>query len=242
MTLRLSTGLRNALLDKKATANNIINASDISFEDGTGTDGRDRILSVAEDMSVYVKRSKITVSGSTLNDGSYEVLAHATGYVEVAAGSLSTETAITAGDVTLVGATGGSFSDLFQNCICDIYTGSQPVNADSAETGSKLLSITLSSGAFTGGISTNGLNFGEVISGVLGKEVGEVWSGIGLVAGTAGWFRFYANDYTTGASTSAIRMDGAVATSGAQFNISNTSISVGATTTVDSVALTLPAN
>ena len=86
------------------------------------------------------------------------------------------------------------------------------------------------------------MNFGEVSSGVLSKEVGEVWSGLGLVSGTAGWFRVYDNSYTTGTSTSAVRFDGNIATSGAQFNISNTAITKDGTTTVDSVALTLPAN
>lgn len=240
MALRLSTGLRNALLDEKAVANNLMVGTTISFEDGTGTDSRDRIVDSGSGLANFVKRGKVTVSGSTSNDGSYEILAVAAGYLEIAAGSLTTEAA---GDtVILAGATGGSFSDLFQNCVCDIYSGSQPSDADSAETGTKLVSITLSSGAFVGGSATNGLNFGEVASGVLAKESGETWSGLGIAAGTAGWFRIYDNSYTTGASTSAIRFDGAVATSGYQFNISNTSITVGGTTTVDSVSLTLPAS
>ena len=241
MALRISTGLRDAILDKKATANNLITATDISFEDGTGTDGRDRILSVAEDMSVFVKRSKITVSGSTSNDGSYEVLASATGYVEVAAASLTTEAA---GDQVIVAsASGGSISDLFQNGVIDVYSGAQPTTADLTETttSTKLVTITLSSGAFVAGSPTNGINFGEVINGVLSKEVGETWSGVGLSAGTAGWFRLYDNSYTTGASSTAVRLDGSVATSGSQFNMTNTTVAVGATSTVDSVSLTLPA-
>jgi len=240
MALRLSTGLRNALLDEKATANNLITGTTISFEDGTGTDSRDRIVDSGNGLASFVKRGKVTVSGSTSNDGSYEVLAVAAGYLEVAAGSLSDEDA---GDqVILAGATGGSFSDLFQNCVIDVYSGSQPNNADSAETGTKLVTITLSSGAFSGGSATNGLNFGEVASGILSKEAGEVWSGIGLADGTAGWFRAYDNSYTTGASTSAIRFDGSVATSGSQFNMVSTQINIDATNTVTSVALTLPAN
>jgi hypothetical protein len=239
MALRLSTGLRNALLDEKATANNLMVGTTISFEEGTGTDSRDRIIDSGDGLAGFVRRGKITVSGTSSNDGSYEILAVAAGYIEVAAGSLSTEAA--GGTVILAGATGGSFSDIFQNCICDIYSGSQPANADAAETGTKLCTITLSSGAFSGGSATNGLNFGEVSSGVLSKEAGEVWSGVGLASGTAGWFRFYDNNYTTGASTTAVRFDGSVATSGGQLNISNTTITVGGTTTVDSVALTFPA-
>lgn len=240
MAFRLSTGLRNALLDQKAAANNLLTRIDFSFEDGTGTDARDRIISATGGLDVFVKRSKITISGSTSNDGTYEVLASADGYIEIAAGSLSTEAA---GDQVIVaGAYGGSFSDLFQNGVIDVYSGSQPTNADTTETGygTKLVTITLSSGAFSAGSPTNGINFGEVSSGVLAKEAAEVWSGVGLANGTAGWFRFYDNSKTTGASTSAIRFDGAVATSGSQFNMTNTNVTTGATTTVDAVALTLP--
>lgn len=241
MALRLSTGLRNAILDKKATANNLITATDISFEDGTGTGGRDRILSVGEDLSVFPKRSKITVSGSTSNDGSYEVLASATGYIEIAAASLTSE--IAGDQVILAGATGGSISDLFQNAVIDVYSGTQPTTADLTETSGsvKLVTITLSSGAFVSGSSTNGINFGEVSAGVLSKESGETWSGVGLANGTAGWFRLYDNSYTTGASSTAVRLDGSVASSGAQFNMTNTTVVTGATSTVDSVSLTLPA-
>lgn len=241
MALRLSTGLRNAILDKKATANNLITATDISFEDGTGTGGRDRILSVGEDLSVFPKRSKITVSGSTSNDGSYEVLASATGYIEIAAASLTSE--IAGDQVILAGATGGSISNLFQNAVIDVYSGTQPTTADLTETSGsvKLVTITLSSGAFVSGSSTNGINFGEVSAGVLSKESGETWSGVGLANGTAGWFRLYDNSYTTGASSTAVRLDGSVASSGAQFNMTNTTVVTGATSTVDSVSLTLPA-
>ena len=240
MALRLSTGLRNALLDKKAEAANLIVATTISFESGTGTSGRDRILDSGNSLGDYIRRDTVTVSGSTSNDGNYEILAVANGYLEIAPSSLTNESA---GDtVVLAGARGGAFVDLFRNCIVDVFTGSQPVSADAAETGSKLLSITLSSGPFTAGSPVNGINFGEVASGVLHKEAGEVWSGLGLVAGPAGWFRFYANDYVLGASLTAIRMDGGVATSGSQFNLSNTSIAVRGTTTVDSVSLTLPAS
>jgi len=240
MALRLSTGLRNALLDEKATANNLMVGTTISFEEGTGTDSRDRIVDSGDGLASFVRRGKVTVSGSTSNDDAYEILAVAAGYIEIAAGSLTTEVA---GDtVILAGATGGSFSDLFQNSVLEIYSGSQPANADSDDTGTKLAVITLSSGAFSSGSPTNGINFGEVSSGVLAKEAGEVWSGVGLAAGTAGWFRLYDNSYTTGASTSAVRLDGSVATSGGQLNMTNTSITIGGTTTVDSVALTMPAS
>jgi len=242
MALRLSTGLRNALLSNKAEAENLVTGTTISFGDGTGTGGRDQILDSGNGLAGFEKRRKITVSGSSggTNDGTFEILSVAAGAIEVAAGSFSSESA--SEQIILASADGGSISDIFRNCVIDVYSGAQPSNADSGETGTKLVSITLSSGAFVAGAAANGLNFDEATAGVLAKDTDEVWSGEGLADGTAGWFRIYANAYTTGASSSAVRLDGSVSTSGGQFNMSNTAITDGGTTTVDSVSLTMPAS
>jgi hypothetical protein len=131
-------------------------------------------------------------------------------------------------------------AEVFTDFTIDFYTGSQPPSSDVAETGQKLLSITLNSGAFTSGSPTNGLEFGAEASQVLHKKAGEVWSGVGLVDGVAGWARIYGNTKITGSSTTAIRWDLSVGTSGAQINMSNTSIVTGATTTIDTVNIPMP--
>ena len=135
---------------------------------------------------------------------------------------------------------GKSFADALANGVIDIYTGAQPLDADNAETGTKLVRITLGSGAFTPGIATNGINFDTVVSGILLKAVAEVWSGLGLADGVAGWYRFYDNDVTTGSSTTAIRYDGAIASSGSQLNMSNQNVTNGGTVTIDSAEIELP--
>lgn len=239
MALRFSTGLRDALQEKKAQVNNAITATTVSFGDGTGSGGRDQILDSGNGLAGFHKYDKITVEGSTSNDGTYEILSVAAGVVAVAAGSLTTEAA--GNQVILASARGGSMCDLFRHGVLDIRSGTQPASADDAESGSSLCLITLSSGAFTAGVDTNGLNINDAVAGVIGKYTGEVWSGQGLAAATAGWFRFYDNSKTTGASTTAVRFDGAIGTSGRELNMSNTTISVGGTTTIDTVALTLPA-
>jgi hypothetical protein len=239
MAFRLSTGLRNALLDEKAEALNLMTATTISFEDGTGTSGRDQILDSGDGLGDFIVGDKITVAGSTSNNVTAEILGVTAAAIEVAAGTLATEDA---GDpVVLASARGGSFSDLFRQGVMRIYSGTQPATADAAETGTLLCTISQSSAAFTKDVFANGLRLGAVASGVLAKEAGDVWSGVGVAAGTAGWFRFYDNSLTTGESTSAIRFDGAVATSGSQCNMANTAVTVGGTSTVDTVALTLPA-
>jgi len=137
---------------------------------------------------------------------------------------------------------GKSLADLLANGRLDIRSGAQPTSADAAETGTLLNSITLASGAFTPGQATNGLNFGAPSAGVLPKETPGVWSGVCLADGTAGHFRFYANDVVQGANaTTAIRMDGAISTSGAEINMSNLAMVLGGTTTIDGFNITLPA-
>lgn len=134
-----------------------------------------------------------------------------------------------------------SFKDLFADGVLEIYSGAQPTDPDAAETGTKLVRITVSSGAFTPGAATNGLEFGDAASGAIAKAAAETWSGVVLATGVAGWFRFYDNDYDDGADATAIRFDGACGTSGAQLILSSTSMTAGATITIDSFSITLPA-
>lgn len=136
----------------------------------------------------------------------------------------------------------GSLKDLLADGVIGIFSGSQPADADTVESGTLLVLITESSGAFTGGVATNGLEFGDAAAGVIAKASGEVWSGVGLVTGTAGWFRFYDNGYVTGASSTEIRFDGSVSTSGAQLNLSSTTITLSATHTIDAFTITMPAS
>jgi hypothetical protein len=135
-----------------------------------------------------------------------------------------------------------AFDTAFANGIIDIYSGSQPATADAAETGTKLARITLASGAFTPGVGTNGLNFDTAADGSIAIDSGEVWSGVGLAAGTAGWFRFYANDVVSGASTVAVRFDGVCGVGTGELRLSSLTVAVGATISVDSATITQPAS
>ena len=134
----------------------------------------------------------------------------------------------------------------YTNGILCLFNGTQPADSNDAEgAGSLLAKITLASGAFEGGTATNGINFDDPVSGVLSKAEAETWSGNGLVAAGAGtvatWFRFYANAYTTGASTSAVRFDGAISTaSTAELQLSVTTIVEGSPVVIDTFTYTPP--
>lgn len=239
MALRLSTGLRNALAEQKAEAEIIIvAASTISFTEGDGPNGGDLINDSGNGLSGDPKKM-VTIYGSTSNNVTAEVLSVESdgSAIEVTAGALTAE--IAGDDVTIVMANGGSFSDLFRNGVMRIYPGTQPADADTTEGVTALVEISLASATFAVG-GENGINFGAAVAGVLAKAADETWSGVATGTNTAGWFRFYDKNRTTGASTTAIRFDGSIAQSGAQLNMSNTSIVSAGTTTIDSVALTIP--
>jgi len=138
----------------------------------------------------------------------------------------------------LVGPLG--FAGSFDRGVIEVYTGPQPASANNAVTGVLLGVITLASGAFVPGSPDNGLTFDVPSNGAVTKS--GVWSFVGVAAGTAGWFRLKANAPDSGqSSTAAVRMDGSCATAGADLNISNISVAVGAPNTVDTFVYTQPA-
>lgn len=125
----------------------------------------------------------------------------------------------------------------------DIFTGSQPVSADAVETGTKLVRISSTSGT---NYSTDGLRFGTSSAGIIGLTV-LAWSGKIIVAGVAGWFRFYGTGATSGVAGSAgtngtiARMDGVCGISGAELNLTHTNLSLDSTLTITAANINQPA-
>jgi hypothetical protein len=140
----------------------------------------------------------------------------------------------------LVGTGGQGFGEIMNGGWIDIYTGSQPLHADYVETGTKLARISSTSGTAL----ADGLKFGSAAAGVL--PIGTpAWSGVILATGVAGWFRFYASAGTAiggyaGTSGTAIRFDGAIGISGSELDLTHTSLTVGATITLNEANVTQP--
>jgi hypothetical protein len=125
--------------------------------------------------------------------------------------------------------------------VIEIYTGAQPASANDPVSGTLLGTVTLNGAAFTPGSATNGLTFAAAADGAVSKSATN-WQFTGLATGSAGWFRFKGNAVDAGgSSTSAIRLDGSIATSGGDMTIGNINVTVGAPNTVDQFVLTYPA-
>ncbi|MBO7670859.1 MAG: hypothetical protein J6S60_09755 [Oscillospiraceae bacterium] len=135
-----------------------------------------------------------------------------------------------------------TFAEDFQNGVLAIYSGTQPASADDSETGELLCLITKDGGGFTAGSPDNGLNFTRTEqAGTVSKAEGEEWMGTAVANGTAGWFRFYDNNYTTGASETAKRFDGSIGTStDAEMQITNPALTKGGKIVIEAFPVTLP--
>ena len=123
-------------------------------------------------------------------------------------------------------------------CVLNLYSGTQPSSADSAPGGTStlLVSITVDGGA-------TGLTFDAPVAGVLSKAAAETWEGTAVATGTVGWFRMYESGGDPSVlSTTESRIDGTVATSGGDVNISSTAITSGANQTVTDFDITMPAS
>jgi hypothetical protein len=114
------------------------------------------------------------------------------------------------------------------------------------------LSFTIANGGGTGTISAltssvlaattvNSLKLGLPAAGVIAKNA-DVWSGVALATGTAGYFRLVTNQDDGTLSNTQIRLQGNVSTSGAELNLSNINLTLGATQTIDTFQLTEPAS
>jgi hypothetical protein len=87
----------------------------------------------------------------------------------------------------------------------------------------------------------NTIQFGPPTVGAISKN-SDVWSGVNVATGVASYFRFcLPNDpHTLDSSYIYPRIQGTIAPSGSDLDMSNTSLTKDATTTIDNYTLTLP--
>lgn len=109
---------------------------------------------------------------------------------------------------------------------------------------STVTTMTKTDANMAGGVAAvNGLRYGFPSSAAISKLATQTWSGTNANSGTAGWYRAYGSVADTGALDSGliyIREDGAISTSGAELNMSSTSLTAAATTTISTWTRTIP--
>jgi hypothetical protein len=100
-------------------------------------------------------------------------------------------------------------------------------------------------GSVAGVNPANGLKMDyNAADGVMTKDTTQSWTGAALVTGTAGWFRYKGSVVDAGSLDSNdvfLRMDGTIATSGAEMNMSSTAVVAAAVQTVSEFEFTIPA-
>jgi hypothetical protein len=133
---------------------------------------------------------------------------------------------------------GGALKGALDGGLINIYSGTPPLQADDAlssvATNTLLCTISLASAG-------TGISFDTAASaGVLNKAPAQTWSGVNAATNTATFFRHVASGDTGASSTSAYRIQGTIATAGADLNLSSVSLTSGATQTVDYYSVALP--
>jgi hypothetical protein len=129
-----------------------------------------------------------------------------------------------------------AIQDIFYGGFLEVFAGVQPASPDTNTTGSTLLFTLYSNGTSTG------LHFDDSASGILTKLTGEVWSGTAGADGTASWFRLKTAGDSGATGTLEERLDGSIATSGADMIMSNTLVVISSLQSCTTFQLTLPAS
>lgn len=252
MTIRLSTSLRNAIVGYSGFAAAFSGAT---LEVRTGTqpataDAADTgtlLGTVTLSSGAYTPETPasqtITISGTS---GSVDTVTVGTVNI-IPQGSVAfdTDTTTTAAALRDAIIRNGLYKATSSGAVVTVIA---PAGTGDMHNGLALSTTTTtltatSGGNIAGGVSAvNGLKFSAPSAGSISKL--GVWSFTGIAVGTAGHFRIKASASDAGGVDSTAtypRMDGSIATSGADMNLSNLSITVGAPTTIDTLTVTMPA-
>lgn len=254
MALRLSTGLRTFLMRAGSFKN--------AFENGVL-----KIYTGSQPSTADTAVSGTLLNTISLASGAVTSEVLATGTVTLTGGNSGTISSLTVNSVQLLAAAVSYDTDLSttatalatainDNITVPKYTASasgavvtisaMPMTGTTPNgyvvASSVTGTLTKSDVNMAGGVAAvNGLTFGNTASGVISKT--GTWSGVAVATGTAGWFRLQGSATDAGStSTTLLRLDGNISTSGANLNMSSTSITSGATSTIDQFDITMPAS
>ncbi|HYF28572.1 MAG TPA: hypothetical protein VD931_22725 [Baekduia sp.] len=256
MALRLSAALRNALLEtgslKHMMSNCVLKVYTGSQPATAETAPSGTLLVTYSNASGAITREVLSVGSVDLTGGSsgsvdaitvnsIAILPSAVTYTTSLANTASlVATAINNNPKNLLFTADVSDTDKI-NIRAKPGLGSLPNGWVVAST---VTTLTKTDSNMAGGVTAvNALTWGDSAAGVLVKHPSETWSGVAAATGTAGWFRIEAAVSDAGGTDSSeaiLRIDGAIATSGAELNMASTSITASAVQTISSFSITIP--
>ncbi len=247
MALRLSTGLRNAMVARKGLPHAILTGITGAFvfnstNPDSITDSANGLVTSGFQIGDWIKVFGATTPAN--NSIEAKLLSVVAGEMTFAEGQVDTEETFLAG-TSVVAAKGGSLNDIFKHGVMHIFSGTQPASADDTENVSegyiKRLMITDNDEVHVPASGLYGLEFeDDPTSGNLAKLAAQTWKGNGIASGDVGWFRFYDQAVTLGPTTTGIRFDGSVALSGAQLNVASTYVNLGVDFVINNFSLIVP--
>lgn len=256
MTIRISTGVRNAIGNSLGFAG-AFNKGHIRIYSGSQPINADAaatgtLLGVVSLSSGAVTQEtpasqNITITGSA---GSINTVTVGTVNI-IPDGAVTFDTDVTTTALKLVSEINRNGMFLASSVAGVVTVTARPgagatLNGVAFATTTTTLTATVGAATLAGGVnSVNCLHLIESAPGVVSKPSTQLWSFNGVAVGTAGWFRFIGNVADAGSLITAApylcRMDGSIATSGADMNLSNISITIGAPSTIDTFSWTTPA-
>jgi hypothetical protein len=262
MALRYSSGLRNFLNEggsvKQALANGILKVY-TGTQPATGDTAASGTLLTSYTVGSAAHTNEVLATGAfTITGTSGSVDTVTVNSIDILGGAV-TNTGTAAGTATaVVAAINNNPKNFMFVASSDGSTGVVTLTAKpglgtlcngwavSGTATTSSLGTLVNIGSGVAGVNpANGLKFGDSAAGTLVKDSTQTWSGVAAATGTAGWFRFYgavADDGTADSAEAKLRLDGNIATSGANMNLSSTSIVASATQTINTFSLTLPAS
>lgn len=254
MAIRISTALRNFLLSKGSLAQ-AFNGGILDVYTGpqpatadaapTGT----RLVTFTNASGTWTQETPatgtITLTGGS--SGSIDTVTVGGKNILDAAVSYDTSLSVTATALAAAlnrSALNNDFDAAASGAVVTLTSRpGRAVQYNSVALSATLTTITASYANFASGVaSVNGLLFDVADSGILVKRQTQVWTGVAVASGAAGWFRLKGPTLDDNlAGTTMLRLDGSIATSGGNLTMNPTSMTLGGTQTLASFSPTIPA-
>jgi hypothetical protein len=258
MTIRISSGLRNHIMQHGSLKNALHGGKLMIY-----TGGQPATADAAPTGTLLA-----TITGASL---AHTAEVKASGTVTLATGASGSVNTVTVNSINLIPNGAVAFNTSLTQTATDLaaainegqsspeYTAESSgavvtiyamrgagTSANGLVVTATLTTITATYANMSGGVaSVNGLRFGNAAAGLVAKDATQTWTGVAAASGIAGYARFVgavADSGIADAVEAQIRLDGSVAVSGGDIAMGNTTVQSGATQTIASFSVNIPAS